>query len=340
MYPFKFKPIYKEKIWGGRNIGRKFARELPAGSIGESWEISCHGDDISEVANGSYAGLSLKELISRHREEILGPELGQASKSGARLNSNSVPDLGNFFPLLVKIIDARDNLSVQVHPDDAYAAENEARASGKTELWYILNAEPGARIIYGLKAEVGQEEFREAVGASRIQETLNEVRVQTGDYFYIPAGTVHAIGEGVMLAEIQQNSDLTYRVYDWDRTDADGNSRELHIEKAFEAIDFSKGFSAGETGGKEVLVANQDFKLSELISTNFFDVNLLEVYKRHQADTEGKRFYIYLNLGSQVTLNYAGGSMKVASGETVLIPAALGSYELVGQSRLLKAFVR
>ncbi|MFN2364143.1 MAG: type I phosphomannose isomerase catalytic subunit, partial [Halarsenatibacteraceae bacterium] len=323
MYPLKFKPIYQEKIWGGRNLGRKFVRELPAGSIGESWEISCHGDDISEVANGDYAGISLKELISRYGDDILGQALSQASgqafKAGAGFNSSAVPDAGDFFPLLVKIIDARDNLSVQVHPDDEYAAENEAGARGKTELWYILNAEPGARIIYGLKDEIGQEEFMEAVEASRIQETLNEVKVKTGDYFYMPAGTVHAIGEGVMLAEIQQNSDLTYRVYDWDRVDADGNSRELHIEKAFEVIDFTKTFSPGETGGKPVLVSNQDFRLSELISTSFFDVNLLEVYKRYQADTEGKRFYIYLNLGSQVTLNYAGGSMKIAKGETVLI---------------------
>ncbi|MFW5873739.1 MAG: class I mannose-6-phosphate isomerase, partial [Bacillota bacterium] len=230
--------------------------------------------------------------------------------------------------------------SVQVHPDDAYAAENEAGASGKTELWYIINAEPGARIIYGLKAEVGQEEFMEAVEASRLQETLNEVRVQTGDYFYIPAGTVHAIGEGVMLAEIQQNSDLTYRVYDWDRVDADGNSRELHIEKAFEAIDFTRTFSAGETGGKQVLVDSQDFRLKELISTGFFDVNLLEIYKKYRADTQDRRFYIYLNLGSQVRLNYGGGSLKIAGGESFLIPAALGGYEIVGQSRLLKAFVR
>ena len=346
MYPLKFEPIYKEKIWGGRSLGRKFARELPAGPIGESWELSSHGDDISVVANGSYAGLTLDKLISSNQEEILGQELAPD------LNASSL------FPLLVKIIDARENLSVQVHPDDAYAAENETGGSGKAELWYILNAEPGARIIYGLKEGVSRQEFTEAIGTPGFARLLNQVKVKTGDYFYIPAGTVHAICKGVMLAEIQQSSDLTYRLYDWDRNDDAGNSRELHIDKAIDVINFNHNQPAHKrtTSGNQhqarqtssnqhqirsgsLLIDNSNHQVRQLKNSNFFNVELINIFKRYTGNTKNRRFYIYMNLGSEVKINYSDGSLKVAKGESFLIPAALGHYEIVGQTRLLKAFL-
>ncbi|MBF8436546.1 mannose-6-phosphate isomerase [Halanaerobiaceae bacterium Z-7014] len=349
MYPLKFKPIYKEKIWGGRSLARKFARELPAGPIGESWEISSHGDDISIIANGDYAGLSLLELIAKKRQEVLGREL---SGKNRKLSED------NLFPLLVKIIDARDNLSVQVHPDDAYAAKNEAGGSGKTELWYILNAEPGASIIYGLKDGVTRDQFTQAVGGPDFLDLLNFVPVKTGDYFYIPAGTVHAIGKGVMLAEIQQTSDLTYRLYDWDRTDDAGNFRELHIDKAIDVINFNHNQPGHEplasgnqhqtrqtpgnhrqTRPGNLLIDNPDHQVRQLKNSNFFNVELINIFKRYTGNTKNRRFYIYMNLGSEVKINYSDGSLKVAKGESFLIPAALGHYEIVGQTRLLKAFL-
>ena len=343
MYPLKFKPIYKEKIWGGRSLARKFARELPAGPIGESWELSSYGDDISIITNGDYAGLSLLELIAQKRQEVLGSEL---SGKDRKLSSN------NLFPLLVKIIDARDNLSVQVHPDDAYAEKNESAGSGKTELWYILNAEPGARIIYGLKDGVTRDQFTRAVGSPDFLDLLNFVPVKTGDYFYIPAGTVHAIGKGVMLAEIHQTSDLTYRIYDWDRTDEDGNSRELHIDKAIDVINFNHNQAAHkpdherQTSGNQrhtwpgnLLINNPNHQVRQLKNSNFFNVELINVFKCYTGNTKNRRFYIYMNLGSEITINYSDGSLKVAKGESFLIPAALGHYEITGQTRLLKAFL-
>ena len=350
MYPLKFEPIYKEKIWGGRNLERKFARELPAGPIGESWELSSYGDDISVVASGSYAGLTLDKLISNNQEEILGQEYSPD------------PNSSTLFPLLVKIIDASDNLSVQVHPDDSYAAENEAGDNGKAELWYILNAEPGARIIYGLKEGISQQEFTEYIGTPDFAGLLNQVKVKTGDYFYIPAGTVHAIGKGVMLAEIQQTSDLTYRLYDWDRVDDDGNSRELHIEKAIDVINFDQGNKLAENGSAagrsepvgvtpdraepegvtrgKLLIGNPEHQVRELKSSALFNVELVNIFSRYSGNTKDRRFYIYMNLGSQVKINYSGGSLKVARGESFLIPAALGRYEIIGQSSLLKAYIR
>ena len=322
MYPLKFEPIYKNKIWGGRNLKRIFNKNIHEESVGESWEIASHENGESIIKNGTYKGMTIQELVTEQGQKVLGEK--------------AVDKYYKKFPLLIKLIDAQDNLSVQVHPDDQYASRFEDGESGKTELWYILNAEPGAKIIYGLQENINKEQFKEAIKNSSINKLLNEVEVKTGDFFYIPAGTVHAIGKGIMIAEIQQNSDTTYRVYDWDRVDDKGNSRDLHINKALDVIDFNRN---NPIKAEKIIVKNTNYKLTELINTEYFNIRTVEIYKRYKADTKNKRFYIYMNLGSEVTINYNDGKMKVRKGETILIPAALGEYEIVGQTKLLKSFL-
>lgn len=322
MYPLKFEPIYKNKIWGGRNLKRIFNKNIHEESVGESWEIASHENGESIIKNGTYKSMTIQELVTEQDQKVLGEK--------------AVDEYHKKFPLLIKLIDAQDNLSVQVHPDDQYASRFEDGESGKTELWYILNAEPGAKIIYGLQENINKEQFKEAIKNSSINKLLNEVEVKTGDFFYIPAGTVHAIGKGIMIAEIQQNSDTTYRVYDWDRVDDKGNSRDLHINKALDVIDFNRN---DPIKAEKIIVKNTNYKLTELINTEYFNIRTVEIYKRYKADTKNKRFYIYMNLGSEVTINYNDGKMKVRKGETILIPAALGEYEIVGQTKLLKSFL-
>ena len=322
MYPIKFDPVFKNKIWGGRNLKRLFNKNISEGPVGESWEIASHDNGQSIIKNGTYRGMTIQELIAYQGQLIFGEK--------------AEDEYYNKFPLLIKLIDARDNLSVQVHPDDQYASKYEDGESGKTEFWYILNAEPGAKIIYGVKENITKQQFKEAVNNSSINKLLNEIEVKSGDCFYIPAGTVHAIGKGIMIAEIQQNSDMTYRVYDWDRVDDNGNSRELHINKALDVIDFK---ISDYIKAEELLIKNTDYKLAELINTEYFNVRTVEIYKNYKANTKNNRFYIYMNLGSEVTINYNDGRMKIKKGETVLIPAALGEYEIVGQGVLLESFI-
>ena len=226
VYPYVFREIYKEKIWGGRNLeklGKKLPPEVP---IGESWEISVHAEDVSVVANGPEAGTPLSDLLDRRRSEIMGEEL--AEKYPVR------------FPLLVKFIDANDILSVQVHPDDATAAKFETCDTGKEETWIVLRASPGARLIRGLASGSDRETFRKLLGEGRLEEVLRVETAHAGDVLDVPSGTVHAIGAGIVLAEIQRNSDATYRVYDWGRVGTDGRPRLLHVDRAMDAIRWDK----------------------------------------------------------------------------------------------------
>ena len=222
VYPYAFHEIYKEKIWGGRNLEMLGKKLPPEAAIGESWEVSVHAQDVSVVANGPAAGVSLGELLQRHRPGIMGEQL--AAKYPER------------FPLLVKFIDAADILSVQVHPDDETAARYETYDTGKEETWIILRAAPGARLVRGVRSGTDRATFLRLVDEQRLDEVLASVTVHAGDVLHVPSGTLHAIGAGIVLAEIQRNSDATYRVYDWARVGADGQPRPLHIERAMAAI--------------------------------------------------------------------------------------------------------
>ncbi|NLI89612.1 MAG: class I mannose-6-phosphate isomerase [Epulopiscium sp.] len=303
-YPIKFQPIYKSMIWGGDNIAKKFNRQVPEGKIGESWEICCREDGMSIVSNGSLKGKSFEEIIKEHKEDLLGKDVYDETAT-------------HLFPLLIKIIDATDNLSVQVHPDDEYAAKH--NDSGKTELWYVLDTKPGASLIYGLKEGMTKEEFTKAVEEGNIKDTLNEIEVKPGDVIFIPAGTVHALLDGVMIAEIQQNSNVTYRLYDWDRLQDDGTSRELHVEDALNVIDFDRPLFTPNDGA-------------------CFTVEEVEVDGLYYSKTDGSTFYVYMVTEGSGVMKYEGGEESLSLGDTVLVPATMGGYSIEGELKVLEVF--
>lgn len=322
-YPLKFKPVYKSYLWGGRNL-EKFGRTLPEGKVAESWEISYHPNGISIVGNGEFAGASLMELIANYGRKIVGTALPEK-------------DLAKF-PLLVKLIDANDKLSVQVHPEDDYAYAHENGELGKNEMWYILEAKPGAKLIYDVLPGVTRETFAQAVKDGKIESCLKQIPVSSGDVLNIPAGMVHAIGEGIILAEVQQNSDTTYRVYDYDRVDINGNRRPLHIEKALDVIDFN------ESGRKEkaeglVTKAGVGSQKRYIVANPYFSIELYNVNGIVKEKADGSKFYIFIITEGEGEIIYGTDSVAVKRGESVLIPAALGDYSLNGEFKALKAYV-
>ena len=245
-------PVFCERIWGGRNL-EKFNFSIPQGDIGEAWVIAAHDNGSSKITNGSLAGLTLKEAYEKH----------------PTLFTEKVYDK---FPLLIKILDASDNLSVQVHPEDDYAKVNENGELGKTECWYVLDAKEDAKLVYGHSAKT-HEEFNSRIDNEEWNELFIEEKVKAGDFFYIPAGTLHAIGEGILIYEVQQNSDTTYRVYDYDRVDKDGNKRELHIEKTKDVT--TVPFEKVELDQEVYEVGN--IKVTQLAEERYFGVYKIEV---------------------------------------------------------------
>ncbi|VBB05992.1 mannose-6-phosphate isomerase type i [Lucifera butyrica] len=305
LYPLKFKPIYKEKIWGGKSIAGIFNRDVPCDRVGESWELCSHRNGTSMVVNGILAGESLQTIIERYERDLLGAK-------------ELLP--GRKFPLLLKIIDASDNLSLQVHPDDAYAYQQE-QEPGKTEAWYIVSARENARIIYGLKESVTRNEFLNALQQNHFENVLRTVPVKKGDMVFVPAGTVHALLEGVVVYEVQQNSDTTYRVYDYGRLGPDGRPRELHTDKAVEVIRF---------GRQETI----DFSRSK-IECPYFQMEKITVPEEWR-DATNNQYAIYCILNGKGIIDSVQGEERVEKGETILIPASLGNTRLRGNLDLLR----
>ncbi|MGE5614763.1 MAG: mannose-6-phosphate isomerase, class I [Bacillota bacterium] len=319
LYPLKFKPVYKDYVWGGRNLESLGKKLPPTGIVAESWEIACHKNGASTIANGEYEGMTLPELIGRYGRKIVG---------------NDLPDKDvEKFPLLVKFIDAENDLSVQVHPDDAFARINENGEYGKNEMWYIISAKPGARLIYDVVPGTTREKFAEAIKRNTVESCLKTVEVFPGDVINIPAGIVHAIGKGIILAEIQQNSDTTYRIYDYGRS-----GRQLHIEKALQVIDFQsegrrekyRGLELDLGGGcsRRIVIANRYF------CTEIYDINgeIIEI-------ADGSKFHIYVIISGSGTIAWDGGKTGVKTGDSVLVPASLGKYTLSGSFTALKTYV-
>lgn len=304
MYPLKFTPIYKERIWGGNNLRKAFDRQLPGNHIGESWELSSHSNGTSVVANGKLAGKDLNELMTVYKEKLMGKKYTK----------------GEPFPLLIKIIDANDQLSIQVHPEDEYACRVEGEA-GKTEAWYVLNAKADAQIIYGLKGDISKEDFIKAVESNTIGDTLKLESVVAGDMIFVPAGMIHALLNGVMVYEVQQNSDTTYRVYDYDRVGDDGKRRELHIGKAIDVINFKEQLS-------------YDFKDSS-IHCQYFTLEKLAI-EGERIDNTKDQFVIYCIIAGNGEIVYEDSVESLGAGETVLIPACLGDFIIKGNVEVLK----
>ena len=331
LYPLSFQPVYKDYIWGGRKLETRLGRELPAGIIAESWEIAAHANGHSKVAAGPLAGSTIEEVQQRW---------------GERLSGNSVES--DLFPLLIKVLDSNSWLSVQVHPDDAYAQEH-AGDLGKTELWVILHAEPGAEIIYGLKAGVDRERFAQSAATGAIDSMLHRIPIRTGDAVYIPAGTVHALGPGAIVAEIQQNSDTTYRLYDWGRTGAGGQSRPLHVRQALDVIDWRMVepavvappiLDAPEGWVREALAdlrtiggpaaANLRTAADAETSCPYFRVDRLTGLPGAVWDgaCDGSAFQIWGCLSGRASLHCDGENVDFQEVSWLLLPAALGAYRI------------
>ena len=321
LYPLKFKPILKSIIWGGSDITRFKNIEPIQDGIGESWEISGVEGDISIIENGHLAGTSLKTLLSQSREQLVGSEVYHK--------------FGNKFPLLIKFIDAQDDLSIQVHPDDKLAGERH-NSFGKTEMWYVVKAAPGAFLYTGFEKEISPDEYEKSIEDNSFTDSLKKHIVKEGDVFFLPAGRVHAIGAGCFVAEIQQTSDITYRIYDYNRKDAQGNSRELHTELAKEAIDF-KLYDTYQTEYNKELN-----KPVELVTCPYFTTNLLELNEFTKRDYSKKdSFVIYMCLeGSLNLVDNKGNSLFIERGESLLIPAETNYVEISPNNhcKLLEVF--
>ena len=322
LYPLKFKPILKEKIWGGNKLNTILEKNLPHNKkIGESWEISGVKDNISVVSNGQLAGNNLQELVEIYMGDLVGDKVFEK--------------FGIVFPLLVKFIDANKVLSIQVHPDDELARKRH-NAYGKTEMWYIIQADKDSEIIIGFKQEINKEQYQKYFREGYLNQILNIEKAKTGEVFFIPAGRIHATGKGILLAEIQQTSDITYRIYDWDRKDKDGNSRELHTELALDAIDFS-AYDNYKTPYKKT--KNQSVSITEC---KYFHTNILDFNKPIEKDYSLiDSFIIIMCLKGNLLIHNKNNNEQVNSGETVLVPASLDNiiFEPLGESIILEVFI-
>jgi len=321
LYPLKFEPILKDKIWGGTKLKSLFNKAAETDKLGESWELSGYENDESVVTNGFLAGNTLPELIEIYMGELIGDSI--------------FDEYGLSFPLLFKLIDANENLSIQVHPGDEVAAERH-NSYGKTEMWYVVDAEPGAELIIGFSEDCSRDTYLDALDEGLVEDLLQKVPVKKGDVFFIPAGLVHAIGKGVVVAEIQQSSDITYRIYDYKRVDDQGNERELHTEQALDVINFNASKEP-----KTVYTPLMD-EVTPLVSCNYFTTNMLRFNKsiaRQYAKIDS--FVSYMCLDGNFVIDFGGEKTIVNKGDTILIPASIDELSLIPDAEvtLLEVYV-
>lgn len=321
LYPIKFKTIFKDKIWGGQKIRTVLDKDfgdLP--NCGETWEVSGVKGDESVVSEGVLKGKTLPQIIEEFKGDLVGEKVYE--------------QFGSEFPLLIKFIDANDDLSVQVHPGDVLAKERH-NSFGKTEMWYVFQADQGATLIDGFKAPITKEEYRLAFDNGQVMDVLNRVSVQEGDVYFLPAGRVHTIGKGLCIAEIQQTSDITYRIYDFDRKDDQGNSRELHVEESLEAIDYTfvEDVKSHYTSKKNEAV--------ELVSCQYFNTNKLELTASVKRSYKYDSFTIFICVEGAATLETKQGIVAIKKGEVVLVPANLNEVVITPSTScsLLESFI-
>ena len=319
LYPLKFQPILKDKIWGGQKLQQLLNKSTTSTEAGESWEISDVEGDTSVVANGPLKGSSLKALLESYTSDLLGEK--------------NFRQFGTKFPLLIKFIDAKQDLSVQLHPNDQLAKERH-NSFGKTEMWYVVQADPDSNLIVGFNQDMTQELYLKHLEAKTLQSILNFDAVKPGDTYFIEVGRIHAIGAGVLLAEIQQTSDITYRVYDWDRVDSEGKERELHNDIALEAFDFEM---PDNFRVKYSLDSNTS---TELVSCPYFTTNVLEVNAPLQKENNHDSFMIYMCVEGSASLEVDGAVTEFSLGETVLVPACIQRFSIsANHAKLLEVYI-
>lgn len=313
MQPLILIPPIKDYIWGGTKLRDEFGKESKLERLAESWELSCHKDGGSVIANGEYAGKTLAEYIEE-RPETLGTNCGRFE----------------FFPVLIKLIDACDNLSVQVHPDNEYAQRVEGEY-GKTEMWYIVDCDEGASLIYGFKEEISKEDFRKAIETNTLLDKVNSVPVKKGDVFFINSGTLHAIGRGILIAEIQQNSNTTYRVYDYGRVGADGKPRELHIEKALDVTNLTPAEPYKLPDPQKL----EGRTVRQLADCEYFTVSREEIETETLLCADEASFNHVLVLEGDAALVSDFGEVKLKKGSSVFVPAGTGAYTIKGKCSII-----
>lgn len=309
MYPIKFENLYYEKIWGGRDF-ETFRNNMPEGEIGETWDIACHPNGTGIVENGDFKGIKFDELIKKCGHDLVGKKI-----------------ILEKFPLLIKLINSKEKLSVQVHPGDEYAAEYEGDY-GKTEAWYVMDAKPGACLIVGTK-NCTKKEFEEAIKNKNVEKYLNKIEVKKGDCFLINSGLVHAICEGVIIAEIQQNSDVTYRVYDY------GRPRELHVEKALDVINFD--LQCENLNEKEEN-KYEGYSHSVLCKNEYFGIEKISIIKEYKDLSDFDKFYMYTCVEGEGIIEGNNFKEFIKRGDSFLIPATLGEYTIKGNLKVLKSY--
>jgi len=322
LYPLKFKTIFKDKIWGGNKIksvlGKNFS---PLPNCGETWEISGVSGNVSVVSEGPLQGKDLKTLIDSYQGELVGEKIFKK--------------FGDDFPLLIKFIDANDDLSIQVHPDDELGMKRH-KSFGKTEMWYVIQADPGSSLISGFNQEIDRNKYLEYFNGGKLTDILNREAVADEDVFFLPAGRVHTIGRGLLIAEIQQTSDITYRIYDFDRVDDNGNKRELHVEEALDAIDYNfyKQYKTNYPKNLNEVV--------QLVTCPYFTTNKLNFNKAVTRDHFGLDcFKILICVEGELKLSYDKGEIPMKKGDAVLVPAVIKKFTLIplGEFKVLESYV-
>ena len=317
LYPLQFEPILKDRIWGGTKLKTYLNKPIASEITGESWEISTVENDVSIIANGVFKGKSLNELINDFPEQVLGAKVFE--------------QFGKQFPLLFKYLDAREDLSIQVHPNDELAARRH-NSFGKTEMWYVMQADDEARLIVGFKEKSSSEEYIQHLENKTLPSILDTKKVKKGDVFFLETGTVHAIGAGTVIAEIQQTSDITYRLYDFDRVDANGNTRELHVDLALEAINYDKV----EAQKEYLKIENTS---NEVVDCSYFTTNFIPLNGNLNVNKNQNSFTVYMCVDGDFELILNEEKCNYKKGDTVLIPASLTDFQLSGKASLLEIYI-
>ena len=316
MYPMKLTPPCKDYLWGGTRLKTDYGKVTDLEKVAESWELSCHKDGCSVIANGEFAGMTLPEYIEKQGKGVLGEDCKSFE----------------YFPILVKLIDAKQSLSVQVHPNNEYAMRVEGEY-GKTEMWYIVDCDPGAELLYGFKDKISKEEFRRRIEDNTLLEVTNSVPVHKGDVFFIDAGTLHAIGKGILIAEIQQNSNTTYRIYDFGRLGADGKPRELHIDKAVDVTRLEPPTRSCKPQGEPQ--QHDGYCSTLLASCEYFTVTRMDVENSVSLNADNKSFHSLLCLEGDATVQCNGQELSMTKGGSIFLPAGTGAYTVTGTCQFL-----